>query len=336
MSARYDLSSNELPHPPLPAVATAIHAAAGAGHRYPDPFGTALSGPIAAHLGVPPSHVVAGAGSVQVAQQLIRAIAGPGEQVMYASPAFEGFPLLISGHGAEPLAVPLADERHDLSAMGAALTDQTRMVIVCNPHNPTGAVLRSAELSRFLDSVPRHVVVRLDEAYREFVRDPDVPDGVVLYREHPKVVVLRTFSKAHGLAGLRVGYAVAHDELAVAVRRVSVPYGVNALAHAAALASLRAGRDVMRRCDELVGERERIGTELRRQVWRPPHFQGNFTWLRLAERTAEFAAACAAAGVAVHPFGTEGVRITVGSKQRMMHSWMWPGISAVNLQPSRL
>jgi histidinol-phosphate aminotransferase len=144
VSARYDLSSNELPYPPLPAVATAGHL------------------------------------------RLAR---------------LRGIPLLISGHGAEPLAVPLADERHDLKAMATAITDQTRMVIVCNPHNPTGTVLRSAELSRFLDTVPRQAVVMLDEAYREFVRDPDVPDGVVLYREHPNVVVLRTFSKAHGETG---------------------------------------------------------------------------------------------------------------------------------------
>ena len=308
----HNLSSNEVPFPPLPAVASAIEAAVAGGNRYPDLFGDTLSTAIAADLQVPASHVVTGAGSVVVMQQLIRATTGPGEEVVYARPAFEGFPMVIGGHGAQPVGVPLADEKHDLEAMAAAITHRTGMAIICNPHNPTGTLLGKAEISGFLDAVPRRLTVVLDEAYREFARGPEVPDGVDLYREHPNLAVLRTFSKAHGLAGLRVGYAIAQDELAAALRRVSVPYGVSSPAQAGALASLRAGSQVANRCDGLVSERQRISKELRRQGWTLPLSHGNFIWLRLGERADEFTVACAAAGIAVRPFSDEGVRITIG------------------------
>jgi histidinol-phosphate aminotransferase len=306
------LSANEFPYPPLPAVAAAARAAVAAGNRYPDASGTELSAAIAAHLRVQPSHVVTGAGSFVLVQQLIRATTSPGSQVVYAAPAFEGFPMLIGAHQAEPVAVPLTDERHDLAAMAAAVTGRTAMVIVCNPHNPTGTALRETELRHFLRELPRHVVVLLDEAYREFVRDPGVADGLALYREYPNVVVVRTFSKAHGLAGLRAGYALARDQVAAALRRVSLPYGVSAPAQAAALASLRVAGDVTRRCDELVIERERVCAALRRQGWTVPQPEGNFVWLRLGERTAEVTAACATAGVAIHQFPAHGVRVTIG------------------------
>jgi histidinol-phosphate aminotransferase len=199
--------------------------------------------------------------------------------------------------------------------MLAAITDRTRLVLVCTPNNPTGPALRRAELERFLDAVPSDVLVVLDEAYREFVRDPDVPDGVELYRDRPNVCVLRTFSKAYGLAGLRVGFAIAHTPVAEALRKTAVPFGVSSLAQAAAVASLEAEGELLERVDALVAERTRVCAALEAQGWQVPASEANFVWLRLGERTDAFAAACEAAGVVVRPFSGEGVRVTVAEPE---------------------
>jgi histidinol-phosphate aminotransferase len=203
-------------------------------------------------------------------------------------------------------------EEHDLDGMLAAITERTRLVLLCTPNNPTGPALRRDRLERFLDAVPRDLLVVIDEAYREFVRDPLVPDAIELYRDRPNVCVLRTFSKAYGLAGLRVGFAVAHEPVAAALRKCAVPFGVSAIAQAAAIASLRAESELLVRVDAIVAERERVRGELLGQGWPVPPTQANFVWLRLAERTDEFAAACEAAGVIVRPFSGEGARCSIG------------------------
>jgi histidinol-phosphate aminotransferase len=185
-------------------------------------------------------------------------------------------------------------------------------VFICNPNNPTGTVVHRDELERFLDRVPQQVLVVLDEAYREFVRDADVPDAIDLYRERPNLCVLRTFSKAYGLAGLRVGFAVAAEPVADALRKCAVPFGVNVIAQAAAVASLQAEEELLERVAALVRERSRVSEALRAQGWTVPPSEANFVWLRLGERTGEFAAACEREGVTVRPFRGEGVRITVG------------------------
>jgi histidinol-phosphate aminotransferase len=172
------------------------------------------------------------------------------------------------------------------------------------------------ELARFLDRVPSDVLVVIDEAYREFVRDPDVPDAIEVYRDRPNVAVLRTFSKAYGLAGLRVGFAIAHDPVAEALRKTAVPFGVSGLAQAAATASLQAEDELLERVEGLVKERSRVHDALRDQGWSQlPPSEANFVWLRLAERTADFAAACQSAGVVVRPFGQEGARVTIGEPE---------------------
>jgi histidinol-phosphate aminotransferase len=199
--------------------------------------------------------------------------------------------------------------------MADAITDRTRLIFVCNPNNPTGTVVRRAELERFLDRVPGDVLVVLDEAYREFIRDLEVPDGVQLYRDRPNVCVLRTFSKAYGLAGLRVGFAIAHEPVAAALRKTAVPFGVSQLAQDAAIASLRAEDELLGRVGSLVSERTRVVDTLRAQGWTVPETQANFVWLRLGERTTDFAAACDQAGVVVRPFAGEGVRVTVGETE---------------------
>jgi len=196
-----------------------------------------------------------------------------------------------------------------------AVTPRTRLVLVCSPNNPTGTVVHRDEMARLLERVPDDVLVVLDEAYCEFVRDPEVPDALDLYRQHPNLVVLRTFSKAYGLAGLRVGYAIAHEPVAVALRKTAVPFGVNGLAQVAAVASLDAEKELLERVDALVDERGRVLDELVEQGWQVPPAEGNFVWLRLRERTVDFAADCEASGVVVRPFPGEGVRVTVAERE---------------------
>jgi histidinol-phosphate aminotransferase len=239
--------------------------------------------------------------------------------VLFAWRSFEAYPLLIWATGATPVQIPLRDERHDLEAMAGAVTDRTRLIFVCNPNNPTGTAVHRAELERFLDRVPGHVLVVLDEAYREFVDDTGVPDGIACYRDRPNVAVLRTFSKAYGLARLRVGYAVAHPPVAAALRACAVPFGVNGLAQAAARASLNAGSELLERVQTLVAERARVTRALRAAGWSVPDSHANFVWLRLGSRTPAFADACEAAGVMVRPFGDEGARITIGTPEENDH-----------------
>jgi histidinol-phosphate aminotransferase len=309
----YKLSSNENPYPPLPGVMEQVIAAAGVFNRYPDLACTALTDELAHRFGVPASHLATGTGSVGVAQQLLQATAGPGDEVIYAWRSFEAYPIITQISGAASVQVPLTDrEAHDLDAMADAITERTRMIFLCNPNNPTGTVVRRPELERFLDRVPGDVLVVLDEAYREFIRDDEVPDGVEIYRDRPNVAVLRTFSKAYGLAGLRVGFAIAHEPVAAALRKTAVPFGVSHIAQQAALASLRAEGELLHRVGELVAERARVFQILTDQGWTVPVTQANFVWLRLGERTIDFATACERAGVTIRPFADEGVRVTIG------------------------
>ncbi|MFI1394536.1 histidinol-phosphate transaminase [Streptomyces sp. NPDC020681] len=312
----YKLSSNENPYPPLPGVMESVIAAAGAFNRYPDMACTGLMNELADRFGVPVSHLATGTGSVGVAQQLLQATSGPGDEVIYAWRSFEAYPIITQISGAKSVKVPLtAGEVHDLDAMAGAITDRTRLIFVCNPNNPTGTVVRRAELERFLDRVPSDVLVVLDEAYREFIRDADVPNGIEIYRDRPNVAVLRTFSKAYGLAGLRVGFAIAHEPVAAALRKTAVPFGVSQLAQDAAVASLRAEDELLGRVGSLVSERVRVAESLVKQGWTVPETQANFVWLRLGERTVDFAAVCEKAGVVVRPFAGEGVRVTIGETE---------------------
>jgi histidinol-phosphate aminotransferase len=315
-ASTFKLSSNENPYPPLPSVLKVVTDAVAEINRYPDAANVELVETLAARFEVPASHIATGTGSVAVAQSLVNATSGEGDEVIFAWRSFEAYPIIVQLAGATPVPVPLlADESHDLDAMAAAITDRTRLIFVCNPNNPTGTVIHRAELERFLDRVPRDVLVVLDEAYREFIRDEWVPDGVDVYRDRPNVAVLRTFSKAYGLAGLRVGFAVAHEPVAEALRKASVPFGVNRLAQVAAVASVHAEAELLERVAALVDERTRVLAGLLDQGWTVCESQANFVWLRLGKRTNEFAAMCEAAGVTVRPFEGEGCRITIGETE---------------------
>ncbi len=309
----YKLSSNENPNAPLPGVLEAAVEAAAAMNRYPDMGCTALYAALGERLGVPTTDLAAGTGSVAVLYHLLQAFCEAGDEVVYAWRSFEAYPIAVSVTGATSVRVPLTEgARHDLDAMAAAITERTKVVIVCTPNNPTGPSVGRAELEAFLAKVPPRVLVVVDEAYREFVRSDDPVDAVELYRGYPNVVAMRTFAKAYGLAGFRVGYVVAPEPVARAVRACALPFGVSSVAQAAAVASLAREAELLERVDGIVAERTRVVEALRGQGFDVPDAQGNFVWLALGDRTGEFAAAAEAAGVMVRPFAGEGARVSIG------------------------
>jgi histidinol-phosphate aminotransferase len=311
----FKLSANESPYDPLPSVQAVLVNAAANINLYPDNNSVQLTEAVAERFAVPAEHVAVGCGSVGIAQQLLEAVGEPGAEVLYAWRSFEAYPYLTQLASAVAVPVPLAGHGHDLDAMAAAITGRTRLIFVCNPNNPTGTVVRRAELAEFLGKVPEDCLVVLDEAYVQYVRDPEVPDGVELYRDRPNVAVLRTFSKAYGLAGLRVGFLIGHEPVAQAVRKTMLPFTVNSLAQAAALASLAAESELMERVDTVVKERDRVRDELLGQGWTVPPTEANFVWLPLRDQSEDFAAACDQAGVSVRPYPPDGVRVTVGDAE---------------------
>jgi histidinol-phosphate aminotransferase len=309
----YKLSSNENPYPPLPGVLERVAEAARSMNRYPDMGVTELHAAIAARSGVTPDQVASGTGSVAVLYHLLQASCSEGDEVVYAWRSFEAYPIAVGLTGATSVQVPVDGEhRHDLAAMAAAITDRTRVVMVCTPNNPTGPSVHRDELTEFLDAVPPEVLVVVDEAYKEFVRDPQTVDALELTRGRDNAVVLRTFSKAYGLAGLRVGYALGPAPITEAIRKCALPFGVSSLAQTAALASLDAEPELLERVAALVVERTRVLAALRGQGWDIPDAQGNFVWFPLGGGTVDFAAACAEAGVSVRPFPGDGARVSIG------------------------
>jgi histidinol-phosphate aminotransferase len=311
------LASNENPYGPLPGVVEQAAAGAALMNRYPDNAASVLRETLAARLGVEPESVVTGCGSVGLCQMLVQAVCDAGAAALYGWRSFEAYPVFAAVAGARSVQVPLRDQRYDLDAMADALDDQVRLVFLCNPNNPTGTVVGRAALERFLDAVPPSVLVVYDEAYREFVRDPDVPDGLDLHRAHPNVAVLRTFSKAYGLAGLRVGYCVAAPEIVEALSKTQVPFSVSTVAQLAAVASLQPDveRVLAERVDDIVTERGRVTEKLRGMGLDVPDSQANFVWLVLGAASVPFAAACERRGAIIRPFASDGVRVTIGTPE---------------------
>ncbi|GAA4655699.1 histidinol-phosphate transaminase [Arthrobacter cryoconiti] len=313
----FKLSSNENPLGPVPAVLELLRGKLEV-HRYPDTTCTALRAALGTFLDVPAEDVVTGAGSLGALNQIMAAFAGQNDdgaqdEVVYAWRSFEAYPICVGLAGAKSVQVPVrADGTHDLAAMAAAVTDRTRVVLLCTPNNPTGPVLRTEETEAFIRSVSSDVVIVIDEAYQEFVRATDAVDGLAMYRKYPNVVVLRTFSKAHGLAGLRVGYSVSQPEVTAYLRAAATPFAVSSVAEQAAVASLENYDQVVERVQSLVDERERVTAGLKALGWNIPEAQGNFVWLALGENTPEFAALAAEHALSVRAFGNEGVRVSIG------------------------
>lgn len=307
---------NEVPFPPLPGVEQAVREALTHAARYPDNDHTELTGDLAAHLGVDPSCIAVGAGGTGLIQQILLAtVTAPDDEVVFGWPSFDGYPLLVRQVRAVPVAVPLVNAAQDLEAMAAAITPRTRLVFVCSPNNPTGTEVGDHDLQEFLAQVPDRVTVVVDLAYVEFstryAADPARAGGTHLLHGHPNVVVLRTFSKAYGLAALRVGYAVAPPGAAAAVRAAAVPFSVTVPAKRAAAAALRAQSALQERVRFIATARDRLHAELCALGIPVPSSQGNFLWLPVADPVG-FADACQHRGLLVRAVPGHGARATVG------------------------
>ena len=310
------LSSNEATQPPLPAAVDAMAAAAAGANRYPDMGAVAIREALAKHLGVAFEQVAVGTGSSALCQQLVQVTCADGDEVVFPWRSFEAYPIFAQVHGATPVAIPLKDEGVDLEAMAAAITDRTRLIFICNPNNPSGSIVTRAEFAEFMAKVPAEITVALDEAYTEYLRAEDTPLATEDIAKYPNLVGLRTFSKAYGLAGLRIGYAFGQPDMIEALNKVSIPFSVNSVAQAGALASLAAQDELKQRTDTAVVERQRVI-----EATGAYPSEANFVWL--PGETPELAAALAEQGVLVRSF-PEGIRITVTTPEetdQLLAAW---------------
>ena len=317
------LASNESPYPPLPAVKEAIERALGTLNRYPDPANSILRARLADRYGVPATRIAIGNGSCDILLAAGEALLEPGAELVYAWPSFSVYPHLSAASGARAVTVPLdSSERHDLAAMAREITVATRLAIVCNPNNPTSTALPLADIAAFIDEVPPHVCVILDEAYCEFnlLDDPDA--SVALLDRHPNLVLLRTFSKVYGLCGLRIGFALCGSEdLPRAVDQVRQPFFCNALAQAAAVEALAHQDAVTERVTRTIAERISVDERLRALGLTPAASQTNFCWFHLGDERDEGAVmeGLRARGVLVRgggALGSEGaLRVTYGTPE---------------------
>lgn len=310
------LSSNEATQPPLPAAVDAMAAAAAGANRYPDMGAVAIREALAEHLGVAFEQVAVGTGSSALCQQLVQVTCADGDEVVFPWRSFEAYPIFAQVHGATPVAIPLKDEGVDLEAIAAAITDRTRLIFICNPNNPSGSIVTRAEFAEFMAKVPAEITVALDEAYTEYLRAEDTPLATEDIAKYPNLVGLRTFSKAYGLAGLRIGYAFGQPDMIEALNKVSIPFSVNSVAQAGALASLAAQDELKQRTDTAVVERQRVI-----EATGAYPSETNFVWL--PGETPELAAALAEQGVLVRSF-PEGIRITVTTPEetdQLLAAW---------------
>ncbi len=312
----YKISSNESHFAPLDSVQAAIVAAATEINRYPDPFSSELVAAIAYHFGVPAEHIALGTGSVALCGQIIQSAAGPGDNIMYAWRSFESYPIWTGIAGADSIQIPLRpDETHDLDAMLQAITPETRVIFICSPNNPTGQIVDPNELENFIAAVPREIVIVLDEAYIEYVPEEKRSDSIRLYRENSNIVVLRTFSKAYGLAGLRVGFTISQEPITNALRKTALPFGVSSIAQAAAIASINAEGELFERVASVTVERNRVAGELATMGYQLNPSYANFVWLRLGSHTDVLHQALEQAGLSVRPFPGEGLRVSIGETE---------------------
>jgi histidinol-phosphate aminotransferase len=314
------LASNETPYPPHPQVLEAVEAQLRTLNRYPDPEKYLLRQRISERTGVPAGNVAVGNGSCEILLAAAAAMLEPGAEIVYAWPSFSMYPQLAAMSGATAITVPLtADGEHDLEAMAAEITAATRLVIVCNPNNPTATALPPATIDAWVAELPRHVAVVVDEAYVEFstLQDPD--DSLDLVGRHHNVVLLRTFSKVYGLCGLRSGYALCPESFRLAVDRVRQPFSVNALAQAAAVEALNHQDEVERRVEQNVIERVFVESELEERGLETTASQANFSWVSLGDRDEdEVVDGLARQGVIVRAgkaLGEQGrLRVTYGTR----------------------
>jgi histidinol-phosphate aminotransferase len=315
LASAIKLASNEVPWAPLPAVAAAIADAAHGVNRYPDHGAVALRAAIATHVGVEPDRVAVGCGSVGLLQQLCLTFAGWGDEVAFAWRSFEAYPILTQIAAAQAVTAPLVDETIDARNLMRGFSRRTRLVLVANPNNPTSTAMSRADLQYLADSLPDGCLLVVDEAYREFVRDSSFPDAVELLGHRPNVVVLRTFSKAHGLAALRVGYMIGAPEVVEAVDKTLIPFAVNSIGQAAAIAALSVIDETTARIDELIDERTRVAAALRDLGVNVPETHTNFVWLPVRAAAIDLAERLEREGVVTRAFDGDGIRVTIGTPE---------------------
>jgi histidinol-phosphate aminotransferase len=308
------LASNEAPFGPLPSVAEAISSGIASINLYADHGAVALRHDLAEYLGVDVTQVTVGAGSAGILQQLCLAYCNKGDEVAMCWPSFEAYPVFAMLVEAEQIRVPLRDETFDLDALAAAITPATKLVFVTNPNNPTGTAVGTDEIETFLECVPTTCLVVLDEAYSEFVTDERVTDSTRLLTNHDNLIITRTFSKAHGLAGLRVGYAAGHPDVITMIDRTLVPFAVNELAQRAARASIAAADEMRERVSAIVAERTRVAAALRERGWSVPDPQANFVWLPVGEVAVDLSIQLEQLGVVTRAFPNVGIRVTVSDR----------------------
>ena len=306
------LASNENPYPPVDAVLEAVADAARGVNRYNDHRSTALRSAIADWVGVPLDQIAVGGGSVGILQQLCVAYLEPDDEVLTPWLSFEAYPIITQMMAATMVKVPLVDHAFDLDAVANAVTDRTKIIMLATPNNPTGTALAVAQIRSLVNQVRDDVIVVVDEAYREF-SDPLLGDPVTdLLPHHPNVIVTRTFSKAYGLAGLRVGYAMAHPELISTADKTLLAFTVNSAAQAGALAAIGALDAVQERIDTVRAERDRTVKALGDAGWTLPPALGNFVYLPIGDDTDRIYLAMEKEGVVTRPFSGEGIRATIG------------------------
>ncbi|WP_087008050.1 histidinol-phosphate transaminase [Gulosibacter sp. 10] len=311
----FKLSSNEVPFPPLKSVLEAAQRVDGM-QRYPDASAGAVREALAEHYDLAAENVLVGAGSVSLLYQAVAAAAGPGDEVIYPWRSFEAYPGMVTVAGATSVRVPIrADGSLDLDAILDAITDRTRLVIVCSPNNPTGPAVGQEEFERFIDRVPEDLLVIADEAYIEFVTDPGALNATRILAEHPNLVIARTFSKAYGLAGMRVGYMLGHPGILGAFTTTAIPFLISAQAQAAALAVMREPEAVRTRVNEITARRDEVRRALIDQGWDVPETQANFVWLPCGEQTEGVDAILREGGIVARAFPGDGIRVTIAEEE---------------------
>ena len=312
----YKLSSNEHFLPPLPEVVEALTDIPNPA-QYPDPTASTLIGELANYLQVPEDHVTVGAGGAEVLTALAHITLEAGTEAIYPWPSFELYPQASAVNAAEQKPIALTPEfKHDLPAMAQAVSERTRLMLLCSPNNPTGPSISTDDFEAFMAQVPSDVLVVLDEAYWEFNTDPTAIDGLAAMKKYDNLVLVRTFSKAHALAGFRIGYAVGNPQVISTLRKALVPFGVTQPSQNAAIASLRNVDQVVARAQSIATARDEFADALRAQGWYVPEAQANFVWLPLGDLSTALEEACLAQSLAVRNL-IEGVRISVGPPEGM-------------------
>lgn len=310
------LASNENPWPPIEPVAGAIRAAVDQVNRYGDNDAVEVRDAIATWQKVPVDNVAVGCGSSGLLQQIFMTFVSPGDEVVFPWHSFEIYPVFCTLFDAVAVKVPLVDYAFDLNAIAAAVTDQTSVIFLATPNNPTGSSISMADVSAMLERLGPDVIVVIDEAYREF-NDPRFGDPVIdVQPEHPNVVVTRTFSKAFGLAGLRSGYCIAHPDVITEINKTRLPFSVNNLAQAGMIAAIDHVDAAMAQVDELVAERTRCIARLNDAGISTTETHANFVFIPTGPQTMTLASDLEAAGVITRPFADLGLRVTVGSRDQ--------------------